>query len=119
MLRTLAFCLRDTARRDDLPARYGGEEFALVVQGDGSTAHDVAERVLRALHALRVPVGPAEDVAVTASMGVATLGAQAHDKEGLVAAADAALYAAKRTGKDRVMIAGAAARSEASVVPLR
>jgi diguanylate cyclase (GGDEF)-like protein len=81
----------------DVPARYGGDELAVLLPGCGShDARGVAERV-RSQIAEQV-----HDVPITVSVGVATMPENALDGERLVAAADAALYDAKRAGRDRV-----------------
>ena len=88
--------LSSCARPGDEPARYGGEEFALVLPGaDAADAAAVAER-------LRSAITACHELAFTVSVGVAA--APQHGRTGreLVAAADAALYAAKRAGKDQV-----------------
>lgn len=88
--------LADTCRGTDVAARYGGEEFAVVVPDcTAAEALAVAERVRRAVE------GSGGDVAVTVSAGVATFPSNAADAAGLVAAADAALYRAKRLGRNR------------------
>jgi diguanylate cyclase (GGDEF)-like protein len=86
------------AREIDVPARYGGEEFAVILPGcDGSDALDVAER-LRA--AVAAEPGP---VQVTISAGVAVFPADGAEADSLVAAADSALYRAKRQGRNRTV----------------
>jgi diguanylate cyclase (GGDEF)-like protein len=92
-------------RAGDAACRYGGEELALILPGVSSViAAKVAERCRAALAGLELmPRG--ERVAVTASFGVAEMrevGAMAPAE--LVAAADAALYGAKKTGRDRVIV---------------
>jgi diguanylate cyclase (GGDEF)-like protein len=96
--------LRDFSRDIDAPARYGGEELAVVLpQTDADGAALLAERMREAVERLRVPsVGGDEPLRVTASFGVASVPESAADREDLVAAADAALYRAKRGGKNRV-----------------
>ncbi len=108
-------CLRQVAgalagalgRAGDLVARYGGEEFAALLSGVGSEeASNVAERLRANVQALRVPHGnsPAAGV-VTISGGVATLTpTERGDSAALVAAADQALYEAKRRGRNRVVV---------------
>jgi diguanylate cyclase (GGDEF)-like protein len=104
VLASVAAVLRDFSRDIDAPARYGGEELAVVLpQTDAEGAAQLAERMREAVERLRVPrVGGGEALRVTASFGVAAVPESAFDEEELVAAADAALYRAKRGGKNRV-----------------
>lgn len=106
VLRELADVLRDSVREIDLPARWGGEEFVLLLPStDTVGAAQVAERVRRSL-AERTIVSPdGEPMRITASFGVASYPPARSARE-LVAAADSALYEAKRAGKDRVATAG-------------
>jgi diguanylate cyclase (GGDEF)-like protein len=95
--------LRSLSRDIDEPARYGGEEMAVVLpQTDVGGAELLAERMRSAIEALEIKRLDGEGVLrVTASFGVASLPACATDKDGLIAEADAALYRAKRAGKNR------------------
>jgi diguanylate cyclase (GGDEF)-like protein len=104
VLAAVAAVLRDFSRDIDAPARYGGEELAVVLpQTDAEGAAQLAERMREAVERLHVPrVGGGEFLQVTASFGVAAVPESASDEEELVAAADAALYRAKRGGKNRV-----------------
>jgi diguanylate cyclase (GGDEF)-like protein len=106
VLREVARVLRQSSREIDEPARYGGEEMAVALpQTDLEGAYQFAERVRRAVEALELPL-PSGDGAlrVTASFGVASLATADHpDKDSLVAAADRALYEAKRAGKNRTV----------------
>jgi diguanylate cyclase (GGDEF)-like protein len=104
VLAAVAAVLRDFSRDIDAPARYGGEELAVVLpQTDAEGAAQLAERMREAVESLRVPrVGGRGSLRVTASFGVAAVPESASDREELVAAADAALYRAKRGGKNRV-----------------
>jgi diguanylate cyclase (GGDEF)-like protein len=101
----VARVLRELSRDIDVPARYGGEELAIVLpQTDVTGAEQAAERMRAAVEALRVPhLDGGEPLRVTASFGVAALPSSGTTREALVAAADAALYRAKRAGKNRVM----------------
>ena len=109
VLREVAQVLRDSAREIDEPARYGGEEMAVALpQTDLEGAFQFAERVRRRIEALELPILEGEGtLRVTASFGAAALGGNGPvrdaDKEALVAAADAALYRAKRSGKNRTV----------------
>ncbi|MGP6156334.1 MAG: diguanylate cyclase [Vulcanimicrobiaceae bacterium] len=109
-LKMVAATIGEQARRPgDLTARYGGEEFAIIMP---STARDgagrVAERVREAVCALEIPhADSGVGRSVTLSIGVAsTVPAVGLGQETLVAAADCALYAAKRGGRNRVVTAG-------------
>jgi diguanylate cyclase (GGDEF)-like protein len=96
--------IRDT----DLAARYGGEEFAIVMPNtDSAAAHKTAERIRLSVTALAEP--STTDIEVTVSIGVATLQHaepldtdQVAQPDHLVERADAALYRAKRAGRNRV-----------------
>jgi diguanylate cyclase (GGDEF)-like protein len=102
-LRLFAATLGATVREMDLAARWGGEEFALVLPGtDATGGARLAERARIALAGCTLRVDDRE-VALTASFGVAAL-PPSTDVEELISAADAALYEAKRTGKNRVMV---------------
>jgi len=88
----------------DLVGRYGGEEFALVVQAPLSNAAELAER-LRLVIA-ESPIATASGpIAVTASVGVAEIADRDADLGRLLQRTDAALYEAKRTGRNRIAVA--------------
>jgi diguanylate cyclase (GGDEF)-like protein len=98
----------------DAACRYGGEELALVLPGLASSpAGKVAERVRAGLGGLQLaPRG--EHVKITASFGVAEMHeVGAKEPSELIAAADGALYLAKHTGRDRVVIQPPARREAA------
>ena len=104
VLAAVAGVLRDLSRDIDEPARYGGEELAVVLpQTDAAGAAQLAERMREAVERLRIPrVGARGYLRITASFGVASYPDTAADKDALIAAADSALYQAKRAGKNRV-----------------
>jgi len=105
VLRAVADVLRRTVREIDLPARHGGEEFAVLApETDTEGALRLAERIREELASAPVETvaGP---IAVTASFGVSSFPAEPTAAE-LFAAADRALYQAKRAGKNCVVVAG-------------
>jgi diguanylate cyclase (GGDEF)-like protein len=103
VLREVARVLRANSREIDEPARYGGEELAVALpQTDFEGTYNLAERVRVAVASLEIPRLDGEaTLRVTVSLGAASLPETADDKDGLIAAADAALYRAKRAGKNR------------------
>jgi diguanylate cyclase (GGDEF)-like protein len=106
VLREVARVLRESSREIDEPARYGGEEMAVALPQTGlQGAYEFAERVRQRVEGLKLPLLEGEgSLRVTASFGVASLPHSAKlDKDALVAAADAALYRAKRSGKNRTV----------------
>lgn len=103
VLRHIGQVLRETSRDVDVPARYGGEEMAVILpHTELEGAHAIAERVRIAIETVRVPRLDHQDVLrVTASVGVAA--SADGDKDELIAAADEALYEAKRNGKNQTV----------------
>ena len=100
VLREVAAVLDESCRPFDTPARYGGEEFAVVLPNTGE--HDgrqAAERLRQAIEAGAI------DPQVTVSIGLASYPADGRDGDALVRAADEALYASKRGGRNRVTAA--------------
>ncbi len=103
ILRAFAGIVRKSVRLTDQLYRIGGEEFAIIlVQADTETAIDLANRIREAVAAQ--PIGYRdESIAVTVSIGIARFSETLGPTETLEAA-DAALYRAKTSGRDRVML---------------
>ena len=101
LLKQVAARMQASMRPGDSVYRIGGEEFALVLRRTSfDDAVDVAERVRSAIAAEAFDIGGGERLTATASIGVAV--AVDADAAGLTASADAALYAAKENGRNRV-----------------
>ena len=99
-LKIVGKCLRETLRGADVAARYGGEEFSILLpQTTISEARTIAERIRVNIETTDFPHRQ-----VTVSIGIATLSPEIVTVEGLVAAADKALFEAKRDGKNQVSV---------------
>ncbi len=111
-LRAVADAIRGAVHRAwDTVARFGGEEFAVLLPAtDSMGAMHIAEAMRRAVRARELLHPESPNGIVTVSIGVATEDTEHYaTAEALIAAADAALYAAKSAGRDRVMVAPASA----------
>jgi diguanylate cyclase (GGDEF)-like protein len=106
VLREIGRCLPMVLREYDLAGRFGGEEFVLLLPHTRAVdAFRVAERVREHIGSLSVETAGGESVRVTVSVGVAALDAGSRrELSELLAAADAALYRAKRDGRNQVQM---------------
>ncbi|HET8541935.1 MAG TPA: diguanylate cyclase [Anaeromyxobacter sp.] len=103
ILRDVAGILARAVRKVDLVARYGGEEFAVMLaRADRDAALAAAEALRAAVEAANVPHGASEAGRVTISIGIGVFPEDGRDLGALIDAADAALYAAKRAGRNAV-----------------
>ncbi len=101
--RTIQKQLRDT----DIACRYGGEELVAILPGTGhfkNGAFLAAEKIRKAIEALRIPIEGNRAVNVTISTGVATYPDNAVDKASLIEVADSALYVAKEGGRNQSIV---------------
>jgi diguanylate cyclase (GGDEF)-like protein len=104
LLRGIASALRSACRDSDEVYRYGGDEFAVILPRTGlDGAIEVAERVRAAIREVRAPGRRMADM--RCSVGVAVYPGDASTRAELLLAADRALYAAKRAGRDRISTA--------------
>ncbi len=105
VLREVGRILHNSARELDECARYGGDELVVALpQTDVSGAFYFAERVRREIEQPRVTLPSGKgSLSTTVSIGVAAGSGEKLSREWLFAAADAALYAAKRGGRNRTM----------------
>ncbi|MDP3652948.1 MAG: diguanylate cyclase [Rhodoferax sp.] len=102
-LQSLVSTSQQTLRDWDILGRVGGEEFAVLLPETGAErAMLVAERLRQAVAASRILVGDGVAVALTVSIGIATVKEDDADLETLLDRADQSLYEAKRTGRDKV-----------------
>lgn len=107
VLQAVAACLRDLLDpRDAIACRIGGEEFAVILPCAGEAeARACAERIRRAVVGLQIPHAPEVGGVATISVGVAHAAPSSEAViEHLFAQADAALYEAKRAGRNRVRV---------------
>jgi diguanylate cyclase (GGDEF)-like protein len=103
MLREVGACLIESMRSSDAACRYGGEEMVLFLpDSEAGAAREVAERIRRAVKAIRIPT-EVGDVRVTMSAGICTTAART-PLEVALDKVDRALYRAKDRGRDRIVV---------------
>jgi diguanylate cyclase (GGDEF)-like protein len=103
VLRAVAALIREQLRSTDIAGRLGGEEFAVLLpEVTLDLAHEIAERLRAAIEQKEVEHVPAP-IRLTASLGVVEIG-NGESLEQAIARADAALYAAKHAGRNRVVV---------------
>lgn len=103
VLRATAQCIRGSLRNFDVAARYGGEEFILVLpETETNAAAALAERLRNRVEQFFLRTQPEQ--AVTISIGIASLNPKLQSKQQIIRAADQALYAAKKRGKNCVVV---------------
>ncbi len=92
-------------RQSDVIGRYGGEEFVVILSGaDAAAAHPIAERICRRVADIRIE-GFGSPIGITCSIGVAASDRLGVWGQHLIAHADTAVYAAKRSGRNQVQVA--------------
>jgi diguanylate cyclase (GGDEF)-like protein len=108
-LRAVTDALQSQLRGYDLAGRFGGEEFVVLLpQAREQDALNVAERLRSHIAGLSIPVDDGDEsagcVRLTISVGVASLNGETRELTDLLAAADAALYHAKETGRNKTHV---------------
>jgi diguanylate cyclase (GGDEF)-like protein len=102
VLAALGVVLRDNLRQSDFAGRFGGEEFVVLLPGTGIDAALVAlEKVRLAIMKITLP---GVDRVISASFGLAAVPDHAGDADGVLRAADRALYSAKEQGRNRIVV---------------
>ncbi|HEY6239396.1 MAG TPA: GGDEF domain-containing protein, partial [Burkholderiales bacterium] len=108
VLARVSTVLRDSIRPYDSAVRYGGEEFLIMLSATSlDRAQESAERIRKQVRTEQFKGG-----AVTISIGVAEYPSHGDSAKSVIGQADAALYEAKRAGRDRVMCAGSKGKKE-------
>lgn len=104
VIRQVSELLRQAVRSTDLVGRLGGDEFAILVQLPGDAATQMLERTREMINATPVSTAEGQQVQVNLSVGVTSTAGQAgYSLDGLMGAADAALYVAKDRGRGQVV----------------
>jgi len=115
-LRAVTDALQSQLRGYDLAGRFGGEEFVVLLpQAREQDALNVAERLRAHIAGLSIPVDDGDEsagcVRLTISVGVASLNGETRELTDLLAAADAALYHAKETGRNKTHVISATSQT--------
>ncbi len=107
VLGKIAVLLSADLRPYDLVGRYGGEEFLIIVPAcDMRTAKEISERIRTKIMEERFfPTIPADFLPITCSFGLAVANGTSWDVDSILDSADRALYAAKNSGRNRVVVA--------------
>jgi diguanylate cyclase (GGDEF)-like protein len=107
VLRAIGQLLQTHVRGSDVACRFGGEEFVILMPDAAlESAKERGKQILEAIRGLEIPHQGHLLPPVTASLGLAEFPSHARDAEGILEAADHALYVAKRAGRDRMVISG-------------
>ena len=105
VLAAVSAVMRDLLRDGDLCGRFGGEEFALLLpRTTAAQALEITERIRQGISELAIPRDGTAAIQVTISIGVAVPSQARRTVDDLLAAADHALYQAKNSGRDRVVM---------------
>jgi len=106
VIRAIGAMLSGAVRAGEFAGRIGGEEFAVILpEATSELGRALAIRILGLARALR-PAHGGEEIRFTVSAGIAASSGEASSFDALLSRADAALYEAKRSGRDRVAVAG-------------
>lgn len=106
-LKGVSRAIKDAVRSMDVVARYGGEEFAVILpHTNKKDAFEIAERIRHGVERFRPSGGNFESMPTTISVGVAEFPIDAGTIDDLIDRADKAMYKAKKTGKNRVVVYG-------------
>jgi len=99
--RNIVGCLRN---KDALVCRFGGEEFCIILRGaDKNEAHETAKLLRKTIEETKI-VLRRQETTVTVSIGCATFSKDVSDEVELIMKADRAMYQAKRSGRNRVVV---------------
>ncbi|MHB8843141.1 MAG: sensor domain-containing diguanylate cyclase [Nitrospirota bacterium] len=105
-LQLLSATIRSSLRNADIAGRYGGDEFLVIVpQTSLEGAASIAEKVRAAAERAEVKLDGGKIITLSLSIGVAALANPPEGMDGLVSRVDAALYASKNTGRNKVTVA--------------
>jgi diguanylate cyclase (GGDEF)-like protein len=116
VMRRLADCLCEAVRENDLVGRYGGEEFLILLpDSNARNGAQTAQRIRKMVQDLEIETSR-ENVSVSVSIGVSSYPQYGRDANAVISAADAALYQAKSSGRNQVVLSETYAHRQPAVV---
>lgn len=117
VLRVVADALHSMSRETDTPARYGGEELTVILPDTNAEgAYQAAESIREAVNSLSLVNSDGSRITLTVSIGVAELAKDITTPADLIAVADAAMYHAKRSGRNQTTVGITTEQSRSSLV---
>ncbi len=113
VLRNVGRCIETSIRSVDMAFRYGGEEFAIILPSTRlNDAYKVAERIRNTIEAKASP----GTIPVTVSLGVSTWPIDGMTKQDIISRADTALFQAKQSGRNRVVLSSEVTKGQTSLI---
>jgi diguanylate cyclase (GGDEF)-like protein/PAS domain S-box-containing protein len=105
-LQLVSAALRNSLRNSDIAGRYGGDEFLVIAPQTASAgASNIAEKIRNSVQMTEVRIDDHQRISISLSIGVASLKVPSETLDAFVSRVDAALYASKNTGRNRITVA--------------
>ena len=104
VLSSVAEVIKSSIRKGDIVGRYGGEEFIVIIKAEDREYYKVAERIRRNVEGINLKSDFGNSIKVTSSIGISRMDAKEKTLQQIISMSDKALYEAKNTGKNKVVV---------------